>query len=473
MGRALAISLAAGLLVHGCRAGTQEPGASVVAEHEIVEEAYVYAFPMIAAYKAMYQFNVDKGSSQYKGPFNRIESEARVFTPKDTSIVTPNSDTPYSMLQLDLRAEPIVVCVPEVEARRYYSVQLVDMYSFNYGYIGSRATGNGAGCYLIAGPGWDGEVPSNIAKTFRAETQFSLVIFRTQLFDPSDLENVEAIQAGYKALPLSTFLGQPVPAQPAAPEFPPFSEDAFKLDFIRYLNFLLQFCPPVPEEADLRARFTSVGIGAGKPFDVSTLSEPRRLALELGVKNGFERIKKRQQSLGKNVNSWRVGSAFGDRGFYHGDFELRAAAALAGIYGNDEAEALYPMTTVDSSGQTLDGSKYRYELTFPAGQLPPVRAFWSVTMYDAKTQLLVDNPIDRYLVNSPMLPQMRKNDDGSLTIHIQKESPGAEREANWLPAPAGPVYLVMRLYWPEPAALDGSWQPPSVVRAGSLNDDGN
>ena len=467
------VVLAAALLLPACRGGGDAPEAGVVAEHEIIEEAYVYAFPMIAAYKAMYQFNVDKSSSQYKGPFNRIESESRVFTPKDTAIVTPNSDTPYSMLQLDLRAEPIVICVPEVEARRYYSVQLVDMYAFNYAYIGSRATGNGAGCYLIAGPGWNGAVPSTVAKTFRSETQFSLAIFRTQLFDPSDLDNVKAIQAGYKAVPLSAFLGQPAPARPAEPEFPPFSEEAFKLDFIRYSNFLLQFAPPVPEEADVRARFAEVGIGAGKPFDLSSLPEPRRLALELGVKNGFERIKKRQQSLGKNVNNWRVGSAFGDRAFYHGDYELRAAAALAGIYGNDAVEALYPMTTVDSSGQTLDGSKHRYALTFAAGQLPPVRAFWSVTMYDAKTQLLVDNPIDRYLINSPMLPQMRENADGSLTIHIQKDSPGAEREANWLPAPDGPIYLVMRLYWPEAAALENSWQPPAVVRVGSLNDDGD
>jgi hypothetical protein len=466
-GRVTSVVLAAALLLGACR------GAGVGLDHEVVEDAYVYAFPMIAAYKAMYQFNVDKSSEQYKGPFNRIESDARVFTPKDTAIVTPNSDTPYSMLQMDLRAEPLVVCVPEVEQGRYYSVQLTDLYAFNYGYIGSRATGNGAGCYLIAGPGWGGEVPSGIAKTFRSETQFSLAIFRTQLFGPHDIDNVKAVQAGYKAVPLSSFLGQPAPPQPVEPAFPPFSELAFKTDFISYLNFLLQFCPPVSAEADLRARFVKAGIAAGKVFNLVNLPERQRVALELGVKNGFERIKARQHEIGKNVNNWRIGSAFGDRDFYHGDYELRAAAALAGIYGNDAAEALYPMTTVDSTGQILDGSKHRYALTFAAGQLPPVKAFWSVTIYDAKTQLLVDNPIDRYLINSPMLPQLRKNDDGSLTIYIQKESPGPEREANWLPAPPGPIYLVMRLYWPEPLALDGSWQPPAIVRMEPLNDDAN
>ena len=467
------VVLAAALLMCACRGGDDASRAAVPLEHDIVEEAYVYAFPMIAAYKALYQFNVDKDSSQYKGPFNRIVSDARVFTPKDTAVVTPNGDTPYSMLQMDLRAEPVVVCVPEVEQGRYYSVQLTDMYTFNYGYIGSRATGNRAGCYLIAGPGWSGEVPSGIAKTFHCETQLSLAIFRTQLFGPNDIDNVKAVQAGYKAVPLSTFVGRSPPPRPPAPEFPPFSEAAFKTDFISYLNFLLQFCPAVAEEADLRARFANVGIAEGKPFNLLNLPEPQRLALELGVKNGFERIKKRQQTLGKNVNNWRIASAFGDRAFYHGDYELRAAAALAGTYGNDAAEALYPMTTVDSTGQGLDGSKSRYTLTFAPGQLPPVKAFWSVTMYHGKTQLLVDNPIDRYLINSPMLAEMRKNDDGSLTIYIQRDSPGGAGEANWLPAPDGPIYIVLRLYWPEPPALDGSWQPPSIVRTSTLNGEAN
>ncbi|HET9063243.1 MAG TPA: DUF1254 domain-containing protein, partial [Candidatus Binatia bacterium] len=260
------VALTSGLILGACRGADEAGGSGVLREHDIVEEAYVYAFPMIAAYKAMYQFNVDKESSQYKGPFNRIQNDARVFTPKDTAIVTPNSDTPYSMLQMDLRAEPMVLCVPEVAAARYYSVQLTDLYAFNYGYIGSRATGNGAGCYLVAGPGWSGEVPSGIAKVFRAETQFSLAIFRTQLLGPNDIDNVKAVQAGYKAVPLSSFVGSPPPPRPGAPVFPPFSESAFKTDFIHYLNFLLQFCPAVKDEDDLRARFAAAWVAAGKAF---------------------------------------------------------------------------------------------------------------------------------------------------------------------------------------------------------------
>jgi hypothetical protein len=185
----------------------------------------------IAAYKAMYQFNVDKSNSQYKAAFNQIWNDAKVFTPKDTAIVTPNSDTPYSMLQVDFRAEPIVFCVPKVEKGRYYSLQLTDMYSFNYGYVGSRATGNDAGCYTIAGPDWKGESPAGIKKTFRSETQFGLVIYRTQLFNAADISNVKKIQAGYTTKPLSAFLHQTAPPAPPTPDFPAFTEDAFKMDF--------------------------------------------------------------------------------------------------------------------------------------------------------------------------------------------------------------------------------------------------
>jgi hypothetical protein len=174
--------------------------------------------------------------------------------------------------------------------------------------------------------------------------------------------------------------------------------------------------------------------------------------------------------MGNDENGWRVSAAFGDRAFYHGDWLLRAAAALAGIYGNDAVEAMYPAATKDIEGRKLDGSKYSYALTFPVGQLPPVSAFWSVTMYDGKTQLLVANPINRYLINSPMLPDLKNNPDGSLTLYIQKDSPGTGKESNWLPAPDGPIYLVMRLYWPKetpPSILppgDGTWKPPGAKR---------
>ena len=451
------------------------PAPSVEEVKAIAEEAYIYGFPMIAAYKAMYEFNVDTTSPQYKTGFNQIWNDSKTFTPKDTAIVTPNADTPYSMVQADLRAEPIVICVPAVEKGRYYSVMLADLYSDNYGYIGSRATGNDAGCYMIAGPSWSGETPAGIAKVFNSETDFSFVIYRTQLFNAADIENVKKIQAGYTVQTLSAFLGQPAPAAAPAIDFPKFvGDDPFKTDFPAFLDFLLQFAPATGTaavEAPLREKFASIGIGPGKKFDFKDLSVEHKAAFGIGIKQGFEKIDKAAASIGKTINGWQVGAAQGDRAFYNGDWLLRAAAAKAGIYGNDAVEAMYPMTRVDSTGETIDTSKHNYTLTFAKDSLPPVNAFWSVTMYDGKSQLLVDNPINRYLINSPMLSSMKKNADGSLTLYIQKDSPGKDKEANWLPAPNDTVYLVLRLYWPKteaPSILpagEGTWSPPAVVKA--------
>jgi hypothetical protein len=437
----------------------------------IAEEGFIYGLPIVMNYAVMYEFCLDTNSSQYKGPFNTIHNEHRVFTYKDTAIVTPNSDTPYSLAWLDLRAEPMVLSVPAVEKERYYSVMLCDGNTFNYGYVGSRATGIEAGDYLVVGPGWNGETPPGIKQVFHSSTQFSIVIYRTQLFNAEDMPNVIKVQDGYQVQPLSTFLHQPAP--PAAPDidFLPASTAGIKENFFAYLDFALQFAPPGPEEMDIRAKLARIGIGAGKTFDFKDLDLEHKLEVGLGMKAGDAKVIQAAASIGKGINGWRVGSAMGDRAFFNGDWLLRAAGAQAGIYGNDPIEATYPGTKVDATGEPLDGSKHNYTITFPAGQLPPVNAFWSVTMYDGKTQLLIKNPIDRYLVNSPMLPDMKLNADGSLTLYIQKDSPGADKESNWLPAPDGPIYLVMRLYWPKteaPSILppgEGTWKPPGIVQA--------
>jgi hypothetical protein len=431
----------------------------------IAEEAVIYGFPMVMNYGVIYESFIDKASSQYKCPFNQLYNTARVFTPKDTAVVTPNSDTPYSFFCADLRAEPVVLSIPEIEKERYYSVQLVDFYTSNYGYVGSRTTGNVAGRYMIAGPAWKGEKPDGINKVFRCETEFTFAIIRTQLFSPADIENVKQVQAGYKLQTLSAFLSKPSPPAAADINWPKFDKQLAESDPFAYLNFVLQFCPPVGSveiEKPLRAKFAKIGIEAGKPFPLDKLSNDEKTELVMGMRAGLEKIKKRVETLGKDENGWRVGSAFGDREFYKGDWTLRAAAAMAGIYGNNTVEALYPLLSTDSDGQKPDCSRNRYTLTFPKGQFPPANAFWSVTMYDGKTQLLIENQINRYLINSPMLPDLKKNDDGSLSIYIQKDSPGKERESNWLPAPDGPIYVVMRLYWPKEEALNGKWLPPAV-----------
>jgi len=279
------------------------PVPSIAETKAIAEEAYVYGFAMIAGYKAMYEFNIDKSSSQFKAPFNQIANEARVFTYKDTAIVTPNSDTPYGLVQMDLRAEPMVLCVPAVEKKRYYSIMLTDLYTDNYGYIGSRATGNDAGCFVIAGPDWKGATPPGIKKVFNVETQFSLGIYRTQLFNPADMDNVKKIQAAYVAEPLSAFLKQPPPPAAPAIDFPPFTaDDPFKTDFVKYLDFLLQFAPAVAEDKELRARYASIGIGPGKKFNFSELSVEHKAAVALAVKDGFEKVENASRSIGKESN---------------------------------------------------------------------------------------------------------------------------------------------------------------------------
>jgi hypothetical protein len=440
-----------------------------LAEYEkIGEEALVYGYPMVKNYGTVYEFFIDKASGQYKGPFNTVHNEARVFTPKDTAIVTPNSDTPYSMLGMDLRAEPIVLSMPEVEKGRYYTVQLIDMYTFNFGYVGSRATGNKAGTYMVAGPSWKGEKPAGVAKVFRSETDFALAAYRTQLFKPDDMGNVKKVQAGYRAQALSAFLKKPAPPAAPAIEWPKLDKKLAETDPFVYLSFVLTLCPPVGKaevEKPLRERFAKIGIVAGKPFDSSGLSKEQRAALGKGMKAGLAKIEAKVPTLGKDENGWRVASVFGDRAFYKGDWTLRAAAAMAGIYGNDVVEALYPLLATDASGEKPDCAKNKYTLTFPKGQFPPANAFWSVTMYDGKTQLLIENPLNRYLINSPMLPDLKANDDGSLTLYIQKDSPGKGKESNWLPAPDGPIYVVMRVYWPKEEALNGKWKPPAVKKA--------
>ncbi|MBA4016291.1 MAG: cell envelope protein [Pirellula sp.] len=431
----------------------------------IAEEGFIYGLPIVMNYAVMYEYCVDKNSGQYKAPFNQIKNEARVFTYEDTAIVTPNSDTPYSLLWLDLRAEPIVLSVPAVPKERYYSVMLCDGNTFNYGYIGQRATGPEAGNYLVVGPGWVGETPAGIQKVFRSTTQFSLVAYRTQLFNAEDMPNVVQVQSGYRSQPLSAYLKQPAPPAAPAIDFPKINNELAKTQFWDYLAFALPLAPPGPEELAIRAKLERFAAG------MKNATPELKAAAAEGMKAGEEKIKQFLDTEMKTINGWKAGNLFGDRAFYNGNWLLRAAAATGGIYGNDTVEAVYPMGRTLADGKTLDGSQHNYTITFPAGQLPPVNAFWSVTMYDGKTQFLIKNPINRYLINSPMLPGLKKNADGSLTLYIQKDSPGPDKEANWLPAPDGPIYLVMRLYWPKetpPSILpvgEGTWQPPAIVQA--------
>jgi hypothetical protein len=348
---------------------------------------------------------------------------------------------------------------------------MVDGNTFNYAIIGTRTTGNEAGNFMVVGPKWQGATPAGIKKVLRSTTDFSMILFRTQLFSPQDMPNVEKVQAGYQARTLSAFTGKPAPAAEPKIDWPAINAELTRTRFFEYLDLVMDFAPPSPEEATIRAKLARIGVGTKGRFDPSALSPEVRGAIAEGMKAGSDKVDARVSTLGAEINGWRVSSPFGNRTFFNGNWLLRAAGARAGIYGLDADEATYPMTRITADGSPLDGSKHKYTITFAKGHLPPVNAFWSITMYDGKMQFLVANPLDRYLINSPMLGDMKFGADGSLTIYVQKDSPGKDRESNWLPAPNGPIFIAMRLYWPktEPPSIlppgKGTWSPPKVVVA--------
>ncbi|MCA9140074.1 MAG: DUF1254 domain-containing protein, partial [Planctomycetales bacterium] len=453
----LMLNLFASSLVSAQVTGTPEEARA------IAKEAYIYGFPMVDHYRIQYSYFQDKNDPNYKTPWNHLINVPRVYTPEDTAIQTPNSDTPYSFIGMDLRAEPLLLTVPKIEKTRYFTIQLIDAYTHNFAYIGSRTTGNDGGIYLIAGPTWKGENPDGIKEVIRSETEFVFAAFRTQLFNPSDLDNVKKVQSDYKVQPLSAFLGQPAKTAPAIDFIKPLTpeEQRTSLEFFTILDFVLKFCPTHPSERKLMERFARIGIGAGETFEPSKLSPEMRTAVRQGMADALAELAALQKRIdAKEVTS---GDMFGTREYLKNNYLYRMAAAVNGIYGNSKDEAMYPLLVLDDQGQKLDGSK-QYTLRFAADKLPPVNAFWSMTMYRMPEILLVDNPIDRYLLNSPMLEQFKRDADGGLTLYIQNESPGKDKESNWLPAPKGGFMVVMRLYWPKKEALSGQWTAPTVRR---------
>ncbi|HEY0504678.1 MAG TPA: DUF1254 domain-containing protein [Lysobacter sp.] len=458
------------LLLCACRRedaapeGATASGITAPAEEvrRIARDAYVYGVPMVDQYRAVHAFSLDPGNPLYRAPLNTLINYDRLFTPDDTAVVTPNADTPYTLANLDLRAEPLVLTVPAIDPKRYYVFQLTDLYTFNFDYLGSRTTGNRGGRYLIAGPDWEGEPPEGIDKVIRAETPLVALVGRTQLFGPDDMENVKKVQAGYSLQPLSAFAGTAAP--PPAPKVAwiaplPAKDTRTSPEFFNQLAFLLQFAPVHPDEQYLRDRFARIGVVPGRGIDLASLSPDLRQALIDGMADGQKQIDSRRAAV-----TGRTDQLFGTRAELNNDYIARATGAQIGLGGNSRAEAIYRSYEMDSDDEILDGSTRRYVLRFEKGQLPPVNAFWSVTLYGMPDQLLTKNPIDRYLINSPMLPGLKTDADGGLTLYIQKDPPPRGLESNWLPAPDGPFMLVARYYWPKKELLEYEWSSPKVER---------
>jgi len=459
-----------GLILNSCNLKNDLTPAEA---QKIAKKAYVYGFPLVMNYKTLYAYTLDKNSKEYKGEFNIKSCEARVYTPNDKAIVTPNSDTPYCMFWSDIRNEPVVISVPNIETDRFYHFQFIDLFSHNFAYIGTLSTGNKAGKYLIAPNNWDGDKPEGIIDIIRCESDLFFTIVRTQLMDKNDLNKLEALQNEYQIQLLSDYLGkEPVKAANKKDwlvwnEGDQFTEAAFK-----YMDIVLNLTQKIETETALREQFAKLGIGTPEPFNFESFDEDIQGAIKAGVKEGFAEI----EDFIEQYKEDPLGSTkmFGTRTFLTQSakenynlknmFLPRAVAADRGLYGNSAIEAIYPFYSVDGEGLPLNAAENNYTITFGKNELPPVNAFWSLTMYDGKTQLLIDNVINRYLINSPMLDDVIFNDDGSLSFYIQKESPGKELEVNWLPAPDGPFYCFMRLYGPKDEALNGSWINPPMLK---------
>ncbi|MGC4016477.1 MAG: DUF1254 domain-containing protein [Luteolibacter sp.] len=418
----------------------------------IAKDAYLYAFAMLENYNTWYPQAVVKESPTYVGGFNVFRHYAQTFTPDNKDVVTPNNDTPYSWAWLDLRAEPMVVSVPEVPADRYYVLQCVDLFSYNFAYIGSRSTGNGAANFLITGPQWKGEIPDGFKNVFKSETEIVGILGRTQLNGPDDVESVKKVQAGYKLTPLSKFLGKSAPPPAPALDFPPYDKaKAATHEFIPYLNFLLSLAePPHPKEVAIRKRFEAIGIIPGATWEPGKLGTGVVTAIDEGVKDAQAELKKRIDSTHSS------NGLFGSRETLGEDYLKRDTAAAMGLYGNDLEEAWY-------GGAVGDGTK-PLKIHFAPGQLPPAKFFWSITAYTLPDRFLYANPLHRYSMGD-RTQGMKKDADGGLTIYLGNKSPGTDRESNWLPVPAGPYSFVARVYGPSEAAIKGEWKLPALEPA--------
>ncbi len=424
----------------------------------IAKDAFVFSYPLVLHYRTMYRQAIDPKAKEYVGGFGTYRHYG-MSSPENKDIVTPNNNTPYSWAQLDLRAEPWVLTLPKTDGR-YYTTQWDDLWGFVLDNPGAVKDGDEGGSYLLASPSWKGEVPKGIKRVVRGETDFLGTLTRTGLNGPQDLPNMEKTQQGYKLQPLSSFLGKPAPAPAPTIQWKPWVEgDERTLDFFGYVNFLLPFTTPHPLDKPVLARMASIGIAPGKPWDPATMDPATRKAVEAGIADAWKLIKDTEKTVTD------AGKFFATRQQLGTDYLSRTMGVYMGIYGNVSQQAVYQTWPADADGKPLDASRNRYTITFAPGQLPKARYFWSITMYTLPERLLAANPIKRYSIGS-QTPELTKSKDGSITIYVQKDSPGRDKEGNWLPAPDSVFFAVLRVYGPGEAEQTGKWKAPQVKRVG-------
>ena len=418
----------------------------------IAKEAYIFNFPLVMMYRTMYLQAIDPKSKSYSGGFGHW-LHLGTSSPKDTDIVSPNNDSPYSYSWVDTRAEPWVLSMPKIEKNRFYTSQWDDLWGFVIGNAGSVEEGNDGVNVLLASPTWKGERPEGITKVIQGDSSFLGSLTRTQLIEPKDFPNVVKIQHQYQLQPLSAFLGQPAPAPAPKVDWKPWKEGLENTpEFWDYANFLLQFTTPNPQDKPVLDRMAKIGLGV----EVE-LTDKIKVAMEQGMADAHADLKK------ASLHITDPSLFFRSRKDLNKDYFNRALGVLVGIFGNVKEVSVYFATAKDDKGELFDGSKHNYEMTFAGDKLPPAKNFWSMTMYKLPQRWLVDNPINRYSIGSAT-PGLKSAPDGSITLYIQAQSPGKDKESNWLPAPEGPFWPIMRTYGPGKAILNKTWKLPVIKR---------
>ena len=450
------------LSLSACQKETPEQATTLA--RDIAKDAYIYGYPLVLMDVSRAKMTNVPSAADFSAPMNQF-ANARAF-PDATfvDVVSPNADTLYSSAWLDLSKEPIVLSVPDTHGR-YYLMPMLDAWTNVFTSPGKRTTGTAKADYLITGSGWSGTLPAGLTQ-IKAPTNIVWVIGRTQTNGKADYAAVNALQAQYKLTPLSAW-GKPYTPPSNQPIDPKIDMKAPPVDtvaamdastFFNRLAMLMKDNPPAPADATMVAKLATIGVVPGKPFDLSKVQGGS------GIPDGVDDGKKRvielghNPGLGKFENGWLVlTSGLGD---YGTNYPARAGVAWVGLGANLLADADYPLAHVDGDGNPLNGG-FKYVLHFDKGQTPPANAFWSLTMYNSK-QAFVANPINRYAIGDR--DKLKFNKDGSLDIYIQRDSPGKDKESNWLPADAGDFNIVMRIYWPKETMLNGSWTPPPIKK---------
>jgi len=433
--------------------------------HAIGVDAYLYFYPLVTMDVTRKQLtNQEPTPGGIGGPMNRFANVGAFPTADMRVVVRPNFDTLYSSGWLDLTKEPMVVSAPDTGGR-YYLLPMLDMWTDVFASPGWRTTGTQAANFLVTPPGWSGAMPDGFAE-IKAPTPYVWIIGRTKTDGPADYDAVHKIQAGYKITPLSQWGKEPAPPEVKIdPSIDMKTPPKVTVDtmpagqFFAYAAELLKLHPPHITDQPIIARLKRIGFEVGKSFDLSK-ADP---AIQKGLENAPEDAQKlmawKVPTLARVTNGWGMNTD--TMGVYGNYYLKRAMVTQMGLGANLPEDAIYPLNLADSDGKPLDGAS-NYTVHFEKGEIPPVEAFWSITLYD-NDGFQVANSLNRFAVSSWM--PFKYGPDGSLDLYFQNESPGADKEANWLPAPKGPFNLTMRLYAPKAAALTGKWNPPPVVKA--------